>query len=150
MDHNAYSYEYPRPALTADIVCVNRGRILLVRRGQQPFKGFWAFAGGFVEEGESAVQGAARELGEETTTSIDVERFVELGVFSTPGRDPRGWVVSVAFMVELTDDEASSVAAADDAADVGFFDPLTPPLLAFDHDEILRVALPRMRKLQIA
>lgn len=138
-----YSYRYPRPALTADCVVFStcdEGRcVLLIRRGNEPFKGCWAFPGGFAEEGETIEQTAARELQEETHLhDLPLHQF---HVFSKPGRDPRGWTVSVAFWTFLDPDSKPEASGGDDAAEARWF-PLTylPPL-AFDHAEILAAAV---------
>lgn len=113
---------YPRPSLTADIVVlVDDGhdvmRILLIRRGRHPYLGCWALPGGFVEEGESADSAAIRELEEETGVIGAV--LEQLAVYSTPGRDPRAWTVSGAFLLVL--DEMPDLQAGDDAADARWF-----------------------------
>ena len=90
---------YPKPALTADIAIFagtgKRCRLLLIRRGGHPFLGCWALPGGFADEGETIERTAARELEEETGISGLELRLV--GVYSAPGRDPRGWTVSAAY-----------------------------------------------------
>ena len=138
------TYDHPRPALTADLlVFVDRddGRyLLLIRRAIEPFTGAWALPGGHVEPGETVEAAATRELAEETGLAVSDPTLV--GVFSTPGRDPRGWVVSVAYRALLTFEQAQAAAAGDDAAAVGLF-PLDglPNRLAFDHAQIIEVAL---------
>lgn len=131
--------DYPKPALTADAVLFDTtGRILLVRRKNPPFQGAYALPGGFVEPAETVEQAAARELYEETGM-----RAVALhlcGVYSAPGRDPRGWTVSVAFL-GLSAANTLRPCAGDDAADAAFFRPDTLPPLAFDHAQIVRDAL---------
>jgi 8-oxo-dGTP diphosphatase len=139
-----YRYDHPRPALTVDILLFhrrgNRVEVLLIKRGREPFKGLWAFPGGFVDKDESLEDAAARELLEETGLSgIDLE---QIGAFGDPGRDPRGHTVSVAFAAML--DHRIQASAADDAADAAWHSALRPPKLAFDHKEILSVALKRM------
>jgi 8-oxo-dGTP diphosphatase len=136
-----YCYEHPRPALTVDIVLFhrngNRVEVLLSKRAREPFKGRWAFPGGFVDEDESLEDAAARELREET--GLDGIRLEQIGAFGDPGRDPRGHTVSIAFC-GLVDDRLQA-SAGDDAADVKWHSTLRPPKLAFDHEKILRVAL---------
>ena len=94
-----YTYEYPRPAVTVDVVLftIRAGdlAVLMIRRGGAPFKGHWALPGGFVEENESLERAASRELKEET--GIEQAALEQLGAFGDPGRDPRGHTVSVAF-----------------------------------------------------
>ncbi|MFP5263513.1 MAG: NUDIX domain-containing protein [Blastocatellia bacterium] len=136
-----YCYEHPRPAVTVDIVLFRReaGRVevLLIKRGRDPFKGRWAFPGGFVDEDESLEDAAARELREET--GLENVRLKQVGAFGDPGRDPRGHTVSVAFAALLeTPDEAR---AGDDAEEAAWHTVARPPLLAFDHKKILGAAI---------
>ena len=113
---------YPKPALTADI-CVfarsgNGWKLLLIRRGGHPYLGCWALPGGFADEGETIEATAARELQEETGLTGLALSLV--GIYSAPGRDPRGWTVSAAYGTRV---EAELDAVADDdAAQVGWFD----------------------------
>src|SRR5262245_13167544 len=94
-----FAYEYPRPALTVDVVLATREpspRVLLIRRKKDPFAGTWALPGGFVDENEKLADAALRELREETGLTItEIEQLYTAG---DPGRDPRGWVVSVVFL----------------------------------------------------
>ena len=139
-----YCYDHPRPSVTVDIILfygeADRIEVLLVKRALDPFKGRWAFPGGFVDEDESLEAAAARELREETgLKDIQLEQVC---AFGDPGRDPRGHTVSVAFAsVVETRLEAE---AADDAADVAWHPVTRTPRLAFDHKKILRVALEHM------
>ena len=126
-----YSYQYPRPALTADSVILapdaeGEYRVLLVRRGNDPFKGMWALPGGFMDMDETLEQCARRELKEETGVDAPV-RFEELGSFST---------VAVIPMAEAR--------GGDDAADAQWFPLNALPPLAFDHEEIMQRAIDRM------
>ena len=135
--------DYPRPALTADVVVLRfRGalEVLLIRRGQAPFAGSWALPGGFVEPNEPPAAAARRELDEET--AIDALPLVEIGVFGEPARDPRGWVVSCAFLALAGPDIRAR--AGDDAADVGWHDVERLPPLAFDHRDIIGRARHRL------
>lgn len=134
----SFTYEYARPSLTVD-VGVLRGQgtdttVLLIRRQKEPFAGRWALPGGFVEEGEKVEEGARRELKEET--SITVGPLQQLGTYGDPGRDPRGWTVSVVYFTH-TIEAHQEAAAGDDAEEVGWFSLLHPPPLAFDHAQIL-------------
>lgn len=151
------SRNYPKPALTADI-CVfaragERLKVLLIRRKGHPFIGKLALPGGFANENEPVEQTAARELEEETGVQGLSLKLVD--VFSRPGRDPRGWVVSAAFAAVVEDDKLH-VQAGDDAAEADWYDvALTQhgltlafngrqiPMeeLAFDHEEVLTRAL---------
>ena len=140
-----YTYEYPRPALTAD--CVIFGfdseglSVLLIERGIEPFKGCWAFPGGFMQMDEDAEACARRELEEETgLKGVHAEQF---GTFSEVNRDPRGRTVTVAHMALV---KKAEVKGADDAAQAKWFPIDSIPPLAFDHDRILRVALKALRE----
>lgn len=136
----AYTYEYPRPAVTVDMVIVAARRILLIRRGQKPFKGAWALPGGFLDIDEELDDAAARELEEETgLTGI---ALVQAGAYGTIGRDPRGRTVSVVYMAVL--DKAPAARAGDDAAEAEWFDLDKLPDLAFDHTEIVRHLVARI------
>jgi len=132
---------YPRPMLTVDVVvCVLEHatpRILLVERANPPFAGSWALPGGFVEQGEQVHEAAPRELAEET--GLRADRLELLGVYDTPGRDPRGWSVSAVFLARLAREAA--VAGADDASDARWFSADRLPRLAFDHGVIIDDAL---------
>lgn len=114
-------------------------RVLLVQRGNPPFKGAWALPGGFVEHGEQVVEAAPRELAEETGLRVPEGRLRLLGVYDTPGRDPRGWTVSAVYLARLASEPEPN--GADDAADARWFDVDQLPELAFDHALILADAL---------
>ncbi len=135
-----HCYDHPRPAVTVDIVLFNRlrrsARVLLIQRKHEPFKGHWAFPGGFVNENESLEAAAARELHEETgLEGIELE---QIGAFGDPGRDPRGHTVSVVFAALL--DEQAQPSPGDDAEAAEWHSAFKPPALAFDHNAILRWA----------
>ncbi|HEY1377700.1 MAG TPA: NUDIX hydrolase [Gemmataceae bacterium] len=139
-----YEYDYQRPSVTVDIVVVTREprpRVLLIRRKADPFAGAWAVPGGFVDPGETLAEAAARELREETgVTGPDLE---QLATFGDPGRDPRGWTVSVVFLARV--DAGTPAAAGDDAAAVGWHPLDHPPQpLAFDHAAVLARARARL------
>jgi 8-oxo-dGTP diphosphatase len=140
-----YAYEFPRPAVTADIVVITREPepyVLLIRRGDEPFKGAWALPGGFVDPDETLAEAAHRELHEETgVTGVDLE---QLGAFGDPGRDPRGWTVTVAFLARV-DRTGVKPQASDDAAEVKWHSlAKQPKKLAFDHAKILARARARL------
>jgi 8-oxo-dGTP diphosphatase len=135
-----YVYDYPRPSVTVDVVIVtreDRPRVLLIRRKHEPFAGRWAIPGGFIEMDEPLEASARRELREET--GVEAADLVQLHTFGDPGRDPRGRTISVAYLA-CVDPEDVNPAAADDAAEVGWFPLDAPPALAFDHDRILDCA----------
>src|SRR4051812_5311708 len=111
----------------------------MIRRKKDPFAGRWALPGGFLEVDEPIEAAARRELREET--GLDLPGSVALvGVFGDPGRDPRGWTVSLAHAAALRD-VPTDLAGADDATEVAWLDPQSCRDLAFDHDTILAVAL---------
>lgn len=143
-----YTYEFPRPALSVDIVLfagpAAERRVLLVRRGAEPFEGRWALPGGFVDEGERLEEAARRELAEETGLTVPGP-LVQAGAFGDPGRDPRGWTVSVAFTADLGAGEPPAVTGGDDAAEAAWHPLNALPPLAFDHDEIVERALHGLR-----
>jgi 8-oxo-dGTP diphosphatase len=146
-----YSYEYARPAVATDIaVFTLRGgelHVALIRRGQEPFKGMLALPGGFLREDEDLDSCAARELHEET--GAQGARLLQFGNFSEPNRDPRYWVVSVAYLA-LVSAELVQLVAGSDAAAVEWVPiselchkakPKVVAKLAFDHAKILEKAL---------
>lgn len=142
----SFTYKHARPAVTTDCVVFGLDdddlKVLLIQRGQEPFKDRWALPGGFAEIGESLDNTALRELEEETGLQ-DV--FLEqLFAFSDPNRDPREHVITIAYyaLVNLADHKVN---AATDARDATWFGIDDVPGLAFDHDNILRVAYERLR-----
>lgn len=144
-----YTYDYPRPAVTVDLVIFtiadNDLKVLLIRRGGEPYKNRWALPGGFVEIGESLEKAAARELKEEAGVSgVYLE---QLYTFGEPKRDPRGRVISVSYFA-LVDAEQQRIRAASDATEAEWhsvFDPKLGAKLAFDHKKILDYAVWRLR-----
>ena len=142
-----YTYDYPHPAVTVDIVVVtihdNALKVLLIRRAQEPYAGMWALPGGFVEIEESLRRAAWRELREETGVSAS---FLEqLGAFGHPDRDPRERVITVAYYA-LVPHGRLQVQAGSDASDARLFDLEALPELAFDHAKILRRVRGRLRE----
>jgi 8-oxo-dGTP diphosphatase len=131
-----------QPKLTVDtIVFDSAGRLLLIKRKSPPFKGCYALPGGFVEYGETVEDAAHRELKEETGVTADLQRLV--GIYSHPDRDPRGHVVSVAFLMKVPH---ATPKAGDDAADATFVDDWRSKRLAFDHAKIVADAVALLRK----
>lgn len=142
----AYTYEYPRPAVTADCVVfgVDEGEltVLLIQRDREPFAGRWALPGGFLELDESPEEAARRELAEETgLVPAYLEQF---HAFGKPGRDPRGHVVTVAHY-GLVKRGGRRAEAGSDARRAAWFRLRETPSLAFDHEEILETALRRLQ-----
>jgi 8-oxo-dGTP diphosphatase len=132
----AFCYEFPRPSVTVDVALVTQEktpRVLLIRRKADPFAGKWALPGGFVDEKERLIDAARRELKEET--GLEQADLEQLYTFGDPGRDPRGWTVSVVYLGRVR--PGLNPTAGDDAAEVGWFPLDAPPPLAFDHTEIL-------------
>ena len=136
----AYTYKYPRPAVTADCVVITKEdspKVLLIERGADPFKGCWAFPGGFMNMDENMEQCAIRELEEETGQKVS--EVHQIGAYSKVDRDPRGRTVTVAYLAIV--DAPMAVSGQDDAAKAQWF-PLTAlPELAFDHEEIMKDAI---------
>ena len=139
MSENRYCYKYPHPSVTAD--CVIFGfdgvsiKVLLIQRGIEPFKGKWAFPGGFMQIDETVEECARRELEEETgLKNASAEQFY---TFSDVNRDPRERVITVAHYALV---RLSEVKGGDDAASAQWFAESEIPSLAFDHDRILRMA----------
>lgn len=128
--------------LTVDIVLLQKsvsgGQLLLIQRKNEPFKDSWALPGGFVDENEDLADAARRELAEET--GIHLQHIEQLKAFGKPYRDPRGHVVSIAFLA-VVENENIVVKAADDAKDAKWFSVNDLPKLAFDHAEIISFAL---------
>ena len=135
----SYTYEYPRPAVTADCVVITKEKepkVLLIQRGHEPFKGCWAFPGGFMNMDETTEQCAVRELAEET--GLKVADIQQIGAYSKVDRDPRGRTVTVAYLAVI--DKPEAVKGLDDAAKAQWFPISALPKLAFDHEEIMRDA----------
>ena len=136
-----YTYQYPRPAVTADCIVITREaepKVLLIQRGREPFKDYWAFPGGFMEMDETTAQCAVRELQEET--GLTVTAIHQIGAYSKVDRDPRGRTVTVAYLALI--DTPFAVSGHDDAAKADWFPLSELPPLAFDHADILRDAIP--------
>jgi 8-oxo-dGTP diphosphatase len=145
MEEQMYTYKYPHPAVATDCVIFGfdgiKLHVLLIERGGEPYKGMWAFPGGFLKMEEDAEQGALRELKEETNlTAKYIEQFY---TFSDPHRDPRERIISIAYyaLVKIQD-----VKGGDDAAKAQWFAIDEIPCLAFDHDRILRKAMEKLRE----
>jgi 8-oxo-dGTP diphosphatase len=142
-----YVYDWPRPMVTADAAVFafveGRAKLLLIQRKHEPYKDRWALPGGFVEIDEDLPEAAARELAEETgLRNVPLE---QLRTFGKPGRDPRGRTITVAYF-GIAGEDWRQVQGADDAAQAQWFDIDRLPPLAFDHEEIARCAIERLRR----
>ncbi|PKL49319.1 MAG: NUDIX hydrolase [Planctomycetes bacterium HGW-Planctomycetes-1] len=141
-----YVYDWPRPMVTVDAavfdVSGDKARILLIKRGNEPFKGQWAFPGGFVEMDEELEDAAARELAEEAgLTGVKLE---QLYTFGKCGRDPRGRNITVVF-IGIT--KNSKIKSGDDAAEAQWFEIDKLPQMAFDHDNVAAAAIKKLNEL---
>ena len=142
-----YTYKYPRPAVTADCVVFTKeadAKVLLIQRGDEPYKDCWAFPGGFMNMDETTEQCAIRELEEET--GMKVTGLHQIGAYSKVDRDPRGRTVTVAYLVVI--DKPLPVIGQDDAAKAKWWPLSSIPQLAFDHAEIMADAIAIYNKLQ--
>ena len=147
----AYTSEHPFVYLTADVValCMRPGAglsVLMVKRGGTPYKGRWAFPGGFVDDGEDVERAARRELREETGVTTRGTALHQLGAYTAPRRDPRHRVISVPFVVVLPEPVAPM--GGDDAAHAEWLavdDLVGSRRLAFDHGQMLADALDWVR-----
>ena len=145
MEELKYHYKYPHPSVTTDCVLFGfdgtKINVLLIERGFEPFKGRWAFPGGFINMDETAEEGAKRELFEETgLKDVYIRQF---HAFSAVDRDPRERVITIAYYALV---QISEVKGGDDAAKAQWFPLDQVPPLAFDHDLMLRQALSELRK----
>ena len=132
-----YSYQYPRAALTVDAIVFtqknNETYVLLIQRGQEPFKGKWALPGGFVNMDETLEVACIRELLEET--GLEIAAMKQFKAYDAIHRDPRHRTISVVFSAETN--EKKEVSGGDDAARADWFPVTNLPQLAFDHAQIL-------------
>lgn len=135
-----YCYKYPHPAVTVDCVVLRRIDenlfILLVKRGNNPYKGYWALPGGFLNPDETAEQAVIREIKEET--DLELEAVTQLHTYTDPDRDPRERVITIAFIAFT---EKIEVKGGDDAAEARWFSVDDLPQLAFDHSDIISDSL---------
>ena len=148
-----YQYKYPKADITVDCVLfgfnASELEVVLIRRGEDPFKGRWALPGGFIEflKGETAYDAAKREMQEETGVTVDY--LEQLGTFDAPDRDPRGRVFSVAHYALVRSKDHTPVSGSD--AMLATWMPLKKAMAlkadgwAFDHQEILRTAVARLQ-----
>jgi 8-oxo-dGTP diphosphatase len=143
-----YIYEWPRPMVTVDAAVFDVSsevpKVLLIKRGNEPFKGQWAFPGGFVNMDEELEDAAARELEEET--GLRGVKLEQLHTFGKCGRDPRGRNITIVFIGIAKD---TKVKGGDDAAEAKWFDiDNLPENMAFDHDNVAAIAIARVKSLQ--
>ena len=140
-----YQYKYEHMAVTTDCVIFTyedwKLKVLLVRRGAEPYQGQWAFPGGFMKMDETAEEGALRELREET--ALEPSAIGQLGVFSEVHRDPRERVITIAWYALV---KPSEVVGGDDAAEAAWFPVDALPPLAFDHRKIFETAMEQLRR----
>ena len=130
------SMKYNNPSITVDGILIKNHQILLIQRKNQPFKGKWALPGGFVEYREKTEDTVIREVLEETGLKTKINQLA--GVYSDPGRDPRGHTITIAYILDIIGGE---LVAGDDASNVNFFNVNKLPNLSFDHSKIINEAL---------
>ena len=139
-----YTYKYPRAALTTDAIVFVKDHdtvfVLLIQRGNEPFKNKWALPGGFIEMNETLEQACIRELEEET--GLEVDKMTQFKAYDAIDRDPRHRTISVVHSVELN--EKHLVKGSDDAASAEWFSIDNLPELGFDHKQILEEFLGRL------
>jgi len=142
-----YTYDYPRPALTVDIVVFtlreSQLSVLLIQRKEPPYVGMWALPGGFVNMDETLEVAAQRELEEET--GLQESYLEQLYTYGNPDRDPRGRVVTVAYFALIAADASIQAGGGSDATRAAWHPVEDLPTLAFDHAEIITYAIRRLR-----
>lgn len=142
-----YTYKYPRPMVTVDILLLRRVggelQILLIRRDKTPFRGSWALPGGYVHRDEALEAAARRELREETGQENLPLR--QLGAYGDPGRDPRGHTVTIVYGGVIETDKPVQPVAGSDAGQAQWFPAEQLPELAFDHARIIAERLGELR-----
>lgn len=122
--------EAVRPA-TADGLIIKESKILLVKRNHEPYEGFWAIPGGFVEQEETCEEAVIREVREETGLKTKIKEFI--GVYSAPSRSPEH-TIALAYLLEILGGE---VKKSEEATDIQWFPLDDLPPLAFDHRKII-------------
>jgi 8-oxo-dGTP diphosphatase len=142
-----YIYDWPRPMVTVDAAVFtlsgNTTKVLLIKRGNEPFKGKWAVPGGFVDMDEELEDAVVRELAEETgLTGVHLK---QMRTFGTVGRDPRGRQITIVFL-GIAAENQTKLKAGDDAAQAEWFDiNELPEDMAFDHDKVVRFAIGQIK-----
>lgn len=153
-ERQKYIYNWPRPMVTVDAIVFNindgNPKVLLIKRGNEPFKGKWAFPGGFVDMDEELEDAAARELAEET--GLTGVKLTQLQAFGKCGRDPRGRNITIAFIGRTPSasprgEKNTKIKSGDDAAEAKWFDINNLPPMAFDHNDVAAVAIERLKSL---
>lgn len=144
-----YTYKYPRAALTVDAVVFAKGKsgweVLLIQRGNEPWKGMWAVPGGFLEVDETCEEGAKRELEEETgMKGVELKQY---HVFDAVDRDPRERIITVAHY-GFADKSKHPIKGSDDAKDAKWFEVTNLPPTAADHKQIIEMALEIIKREQ--
>jgi 8-oxo-dGTP diphosphatase len=140
--------DYPKPSVTVDIIIFsvkdNQLKVLLIKRNIEPFKNMWAIPGGFVKIEESLEDAAKRELEEET--GVKEVYLEQLYTFGEPKRDPRGRVITVSYFALINSEQSEQkLNATTDVSEAKWFSIKELPLLAFDHDKILKYAIQRLK-----
>jgi 8-oxo-dGTP diphosphatase len=132
--------DFKSPKLTTDGVVIKDGKILLIKRKNNPFKGKWALPGGFVEYEERVEDSVVREVFEETGLKT---KIIELfGVYSDPDRDPRGHTITLVYLLKKI---SGKLEGKDDALEAKFFNLDDLPDLGFDHAKIISDVLRRVK-----
>jgi 8-oxo-dGTP diphosphatase len=141
-----FTYDYPRPMVTVDILLYRYAQstleTLLVQRKHPPFKGKWALPGGYVEMNEKLIDAASRELFEETGVKLDF--LFPLTYADNPDRDPRGRTISFIFG-GIASPPFPEVRGGDDTSHAEWYSLMNPPELAFDHDDIIHISWKQLK-----
>jgi len=129
--------QHKNPIPTVDTIIQRDSQILFVKRKRDPFKEHFVFPGGFVNEGEKVEDAALREVKEETSLSVELVDI--LGVYSDPSRDPRGHIMSTAFIGKISDNDKNEAKAGDDAGAIQWIDlaDVDNKIFGFDHKTII-------------
>jgi 8-oxo-dGTP diphosphatase len=143
-----YVYDWPRPMVSVDaavfVLSGKKVKLLLINRGNEPFKGQWALPGGFIGIDEELEDAVVRELQEETgVVGVQLE---QMRAFGKCGRDPRGRQITIVFM-GIAEKKQTKAKAGDDAAKARWFDiEKLPKNLSFDHDEVIAFVIRKLKK----